>query len=98
MMKRVIIQCDGIADKEYEELDGKTPLEYARTPIIDNMIEKSKIGTVSTIPDNFFCGSYYGNLSLLGVDFSKPYMKFGPFTAKLNLEDYQDNQYAVMCQ
>ncbi len=98
MIKKVIIQCDGLADKEYEELNGQTPLEYARTPIIDNIIEKSEIGTVNTIPDDFFCGSYYGNLSLLGVDFSKRCMKFGPFTAKLNLEDYKDKQYAVMCQ
>lgn len=98
MKKKIIIQCDGLADNEYEELDGKTPLEYAKTPMIDAIIEKSEIGTVNIIPDDFFCGSYYGNLSLLGVDFSKICMKFGPFTAKLNLEDYENNQYAVMCK
>ena len=54
MKKKIIIQCDGLADKVYEELDGKTPLEYAKTPIIDTIIEKSRIGTVNTIPNNFF--------------------------------------------
>ena len=98
MKKKVIIQCDGLADKEYEELDGKTPLEYAKTPIIDTIVEKSIIGTVNTIPDDFFCGSYYGNLGLLGVDFSKACMKFGPFSAKLNLEDYEKNEYALICK
>lgn len=39
MMKKVIIQCDGLADKEYEELGGKTPFKYAKTPIFEYFIQ-----------------------------------------------------------
>lgn len=97
-MKRLIIQCDGLGDKTYKELEGKTPLEYAKTPYIDSIIEQSKLGMVTTIPDEYFCGSYYGNLALLGFNFSKRHMKFGSFCAKLNFEDYKDSEYAILCK
>lgn len=99
-MKRLIIQCDGLADKEYKELNYNTPLEYAKTAKIDSIINKSKLGMVNTIPDECICNSYYGNLGLLGFDFSRPHMKFGPFNAKLNFEDYKysDNRYVAICK
>ncbi len=68
-MKRLIIQCDGLGDKEYDQLEGKTPLEYAKIPYIDSIIDKSKLGMVNTIPEGCICNSYYGNLELLGFDF-----------------------------
>lgn len=53
-MKRLIIQCDGLGDKTYKELEDKTPLEYAKTPYIDAIIDKAKLGMVTPIPDDFF--------------------------------------------
>lgn len=99
-MKRLIIQCDGLGDKEYDQLEGKTPLEFAKTPYIDSIIDKSKLGMVNTIPEGCICNSYYGNLELLGFDFSKPHMKFAPFIAKLNFDnyDYNDKRYVIICK
>ena len=33
-MKYVVVLGDGMADKPIEELDNKTPLEYAQTPVM----------------------------------------------------------------
>ena len=36
-MKYVIVLGDGMADRPIEELGGKTPLEYASTPTLDEL-------------------------------------------------------------
>lgn len=65
-MKYVIVLGDGMADRPIEELQGMTPLEYAKTPMMDEMAAKGEIGTVHTIPDGMSPGSDTANLSVLG--------------------------------
>lgn len=67
-MKYVIVLGDGMADYPIEELDGKTPLEYAKTPTMDALAVKSEIGLVHTIPDGMSPGSDTANLSVVGYD------------------------------
>lgn len=67
-MKYVIVLGDGMADYPIEELDGKTPLEYAKTPTMDEMAVKSEIGLVHTIPEGMSPGSDTANLSVVGYD------------------------------
>ncbi len=67
-MKYVVVLGDGMADRPIEELGGKTPLEYAKTPNIDALSAKSEIGTVHTIPDGMSPGSDTANLSVMGYD------------------------------
>lgn len=67
-MKKITIVLDGVADRPNEQLDGKTPLEYAKTPNLDALAEKSEIGLVRTIPPGMEVGSAVGNLSMLGFD------------------------------
>ena len=49
-MKYIIVLGDGMADEPLQELGGKTPLEYADTPCMDELSKKSKIGLAATIP------------------------------------------------
>lgn len=93
----LIVQCDGMADIAYSELNNKTPLEAAYTPTLDSIIKRTVIGTASIIPDKFDCGSYYGNLGLLGFDFDMPHNKLAPFLAKLNYCEFNENMYAIQC-
>lgn len=65
-MKYVIVLGDGMADRPIEELQGMTPLEYAKTPTMDAMAGMGEIGTVHTIPDGMSPGSDTANLSVLG--------------------------------
>ena len=36
-MKYIVILGDGMADEPLEALQGKTPLEYAQTPVMDQL-------------------------------------------------------------
>ena len=67
-MKYVIVLCDGMADEPIEELGGKTPLEYAKTPNIDRMAPVSEIGMAHTIPEGMNPGSDTANLAVLGYN------------------------------
>lgn len=67
-MKKITIVLDGVADRPNEQLGGKTPLEYAKTPNMDALFCKSGRGMVKTIPNGLEVGSAVANLSLLGFD------------------------------
>ena len=68
-MKYVILQGDGMPDHKLPELDGRTPLEAARTPNLDMIAKHAQMfGMVKTIPDPLPPGSDVGNLTVLGYD------------------------------
>ena len=67
-MKYVLILGDGMADRPIPELDGKTPLEYANTPMLDQLAKQSEVGLVHTIPEGMAPGSDTANLSVCGYD------------------------------
>ena len=50
-MKYIVVLGDGMADYPIEAIDGMTPLEYAKTPTLDELSTKSEIGLVHTIPE-----------------------------------------------
>lgn len=56
-----------MADYPLPELDGRTPLQRARTPNMDR-IAACRIGLVRTIPEGMEPGSDVANLSLMGYD------------------------------
>jgi 2,3-bisphosphoglycerate-independent phosphoglycerate mutase len=66
-MKFVILVGDGMADYPLKELHGKTPLEAADTPNMDQ-IAGCRIGLAKTIPEAMEPGSDIANLSLLGYE------------------------------
>ena len=57
-----------MADRPIPELDGKTPLEYANTPMLDQLAKKSEVGLVHTIPEGMAPGSDTANMSVCGYD------------------------------
>lgn len=67
-MKYVFIVPDGAADHAVPALGGKTPLEHARTPHMDRLARKGRLGLARTIPPGMKPGSDVGHLSLLGYD------------------------------
>ena len=67
-MKYVLILDDGMADRPIPELDGKTPLEYANTPMLDQLAKQSEVGLVHTIPEGMAPGSDTANMSVCGYD------------------------------
>ena len=43
-MKFIIFQADGMPYRPLKQLDNKTPLEVAKTPTINRILEKSEVG------------------------------------------------------
>ena len=56
-MKYAIIIPDGACDEPLTELEGRTPLEAARTRAMDEIASNGRQGMVQTIPPGFEAGS-----------------------------------------
>ena len=80
-MKYVVILGDGMADYPNEKLGGKTPLEVACKPNIDDLCARGEIGLVKTVPDNLKPGSDVANLSMMGYAPDKYYSGRSPLEA-----------------
>jgi 2,3-bisphosphoglycerate-independent phosphoglycerate mutase len=81
MMKYLILQPDGVADRPIAELGDRTPLEYARTPHMDRLANCGTLGMTHTIPDGFPPGSDVGTMSVLGYDPSRYHTGRSPIEA-----------------
>jgi 2,3-bisphosphoglycerate-independent phosphoglycerate mutase len=80
-MKYALCVGDGMADIPYQELDGRTPLEYAQTPNMDRVARSGRVGRVQTVPDGLPPGSDVANMSLMGYDAQKYYQGRAPIEA-----------------
>src|SRR5215218_4238313 len=67
-MKYVVCVPDGCADEPVDELGGRTPLEAARTPVLDALAARGEVGRAAVIPPGLPPGSDVGNMSILGYD------------------------------
>ena len=80
-MKYIVILGDGMADEPIEALDGRTPLECAKTPVMDELACKGETGLVKNVPDSMKPGSDVANLAVLGYDPSANYSGRSPLEA-----------------
>ena len=80
-MKYIIILGDGMADEPLQALGGKTPLEYASTPVMDELAGKGEMGLAKTVPDTMKPGSDVANLAVLGYDPTRNYSGRSPLEA-----------------
>lgn len=96
-MKYLVILGDGMADRPIESLGNKTPLEYAKTPMMDQLAAKGEIGMVHTIPDGMKPGSDTANLSVLGYDPRKYYSGRSPLEALSIGVPMKDTDVALRC-
>lgn len=79
--KVLLIICDGISDRPLKELNGKTPLEAAKTPNLDKLSELGISGLMHTIDVGIRPGSDVAHLSIFGYDPYQYYSGRGPFEA-----------------
>lgn len=94
-MKYVVVLGDGMADEPIEELGGKTPLEYANTPKMDELSKKAEIGLIHTIPEGMSPGSDTANLSVLGYNPKIYYTGRSPLEALSIGVDMKDTDIAI---
>ncbi len=67
-MKYVVLLGDGMSDEKMEQLGGRTPLQAAKTPNMDFMAKRGRIGLARTVPAGLPPGSDVANLSVFGYD------------------------------
>lgn len=96
-MKYVVILGDGMADWPIDELDGRTPLEYANTPFMDELSKKAEQGMVRTVPEGMSPGSDTANLSVLGYDPRKYYSGRSPLEALSIGVEMKNTDVALRC-
>lgn len=93
-MKKIIIIIDGMEDLKYNELNNKTPLEYADTKNIDKMhlYKYMSFTPQGMIPDSMNC-----ILNIIGV--KQKYIPFGRsyIEAVANNIDICDNDLILRC-
>ena len=65
-MKYIVLLGDGMSDEKLEQLGGRTPLQSAKTPNMDFMAKRGRIGLARTVPAGLPPGSDVANLSIFG--------------------------------
>ena len=80
-MKYIVVLGDGMADEPIPALGGKTPLDAAVTPVLDELAGKGTLGTVQNVPTGMAPGSDVANLSVLGYDPAANYSGRSPLEA-----------------
>ena len=96
-MKCILILGDGMADEPLAQIGGKTPLEYAKTPHMDQMAQEGACGLLQTIPSGFEAGSDIANMSILGYAPAQYYTGRGPLEALSMGVDLAPTDVAYRC-
>ncbi len=86
-----------MADHAVERLGGKTLLEYANTPNMDNLARIGRTGRLATVPDGFLPGSEVANATILGYDMNKVYEGRGPLEAASVGYEMEPGDLALRC-
>ncbi|HWR03450.1 MAG TPA: cofactor-independent phosphoglycerate mutase [Humidesulfovibrio sp.] len=80
-MKLLFLIADGMGGWAGEHPGGKTCLEAAATPLMDEMARTGTVGTCQTVPEGMAPGSDVANMSLLGFNPAKHHTGRGPIEA-----------------
>jgi len=97
IMKHIIILGDGMADLSVERLGGKTLLQYAHKPMMDQLAKEGRCGRLVTVPEGFPPGSEVANTAILGYDLNKVYEGRGPLEAASIGYEMDDDDFAIRC-
>ena len=97
IMKYIIVLGDGMADEPLTGYAGKTPLQMADKPAIDNLAKMGRTGRLITVPEDLHPGSEIANLSVLGYDVHKVFEGRGVLEAASIGVTLEENDLAMRC-
>ena len=86
-----------MADLPVERLGGKTLLQYAHKPMMDQLVKEGRCGRLITVPEGFPPGSEVANTAILGYDLNKVYEGRGPLEAASIGYEMADDDFAIRC-
>lgn len=96
-MKYAIIIPDGCADEPQESLNGKTPLQRANVPAMDEIAAAGVVGRANNVPAHLPPGSDVANLSLLGYDPNVNFTGRAPLEAAAQGIELGPEDWAIRC-
>ena len=96
-MRYVILVGDGMGDYPIPELGGRTPLEAARTPHLDELARRGELGCARTIPPGMEPGSDIANLAVIGYDPARYHTGRAPLEAAALGVDLGPEEVAFRC-
>lgn len=88
---------DGAADEPCDALAGRTPLQHARTPAMDDVARSGIVGVTRTAPHGFSPGSDVCTMSLLGYAPSTFYTGRAPIEAIAQNLPLQPSDTVIRC-
>ncbi len=96
-MKHLIILGDGMADWPVPALGGKTLLQHARTPHMDELARLGRNGRMKTVPEGYHPGSEVANMAVLGYDLPTVYEGRGVLEAASMGVELMPGEMAMRC-
>jgi 2,3-bisphosphoglycerate-independent phosphoglycerate mutase len=96
-MKYAIVIPDGCADEPQESLGGKTPLQAAQVPAMDEIAATGVVGRANHVPASLPPGSDVANMSLLGYDPLANFTGRAPLEAIAQGIELGPDDWAVRC-
>lgn len=96
-MKYAIIIPDGCADEPQPTLGGKTPLQAAHTPAMDEIARRGVVGQSDNVPAHLPAGSDVANLSLFGYDPNVYFTGRAPLEAAAQGIALGPDDWAIRC-
>ena len=96
-MKYLLIIGDGMADDPVPALGGRTPLEAADKPVIDELARRGQLGSAVNCPAEFEPGSATAIMSIFGASPREYYHGRGPLEAAAQGIELADGDMACRC-
>ena len=96
-MKYIIVIPDGCADEPQEDLGGRTPLQAANLPAMDEIVAAGIVGAANHVPPHLPPGSDVANMSLLGYDPNVYFSGRAPLEAAAQGIELGPNDWAIRC-
>jgi len=72
-MKTLVIILDGLGDRPIIEMDGSTPLQAAKTPVLDWLAERGICGQLYSLGMGLRPSSDIAHMTLFGIDYHNYY-------------------------
>lgn len=96
-MKYFWLVCEAMADEPIEALGGRTPMDVAKTPFMDELAKKAKLGNAAWLPTTLSASGDVAAYSMLGYDPVEYHTGLAPLEALAAGIAQNDSQVAFRC-
>lgn len=96
-MKFALVIPDGVADEPQAVLGGKTPLQAALIPHMDEVARLGIVGLANHVPSSMPSGSDVGTMSLFGYDPLQFHTGRAPLEAAAQGIELGENDWCIRC-